>query len=189
MDDRHPPMDPSEAEGRFAEILDEAGLPRFASTFHDPEIHELQLTWDNGFTIHMDLTRDDMEEIDDWERAAILGVESDCCDHEPIHVFVAGSEDDPRTAASSAGPSVVVHRGPPLHPDDHTVHNGIPVTSPSRTLIDCAELMTVDELRVLFARAKEIGLLDSEALRAARTRVEWRPSLAMLDEVIEEFCD
>jgi hypothetical protein len=30
-----------------------------------------------------------------------------------------------------------------------------------------------------FARAREIGLLDPE---------EWRPSLAMLDEVIEEFC-
>jgi hypothetical protein len=27
------------------------------------------------------------------------------------------------------------------------------------------------------------------ALRAARARVEWRPSLAMLDEVLDEFCD
>ncbi len=34
-----------------------------------------------------------------------------------------------------------------------------------------------------------IGLLDPEALRAARGRVEWRPSLTMLDEVIEEFFD
>ena len=48
--------------------------------------------------------------------------------------------------------------------------------------------MTIDELRRLFARARAIGLLDPEALRAARGRVEWRPSLAMLDEVIEEFC-
>jgi hypothetical protein len=44
------------------------------------------------------------------------------------------------------------------------------------------------ELRACFARAREIGLLDPEALRAARARVEWRPSLAMLDEVIDEFC-
>jgi hypothetical protein len=188
MDDRPTPRDPVETERRFAQMLDEARLPRFASTFHDPETHELQFIWHHGLRIHVDLTRDDMEEIDEWERAAILGVDPGCCDHDPIHVFVAGSGDDPRTASSSAGPGVVVHRGPPLHPDDLTVHNGIPVTSPSRTLIDCAEVMTVDELRELFARFQEIGLLDPEALRAARARVEWRPSLAMLDEVIEEFC-
>jgi len=70
-----------------------------------------------------------------------------------------------------------------------TAHKGIPVTSPSRTLIDCAEFMTADELRAAFARADELDLLDPEALRAARARIEWRPSLAMLDEVIAEFCD
>jgi len=94
---------------------------------------------------------------------------------------------DMREEAGSLG-GVVIHRGQPLHPDDVTTHKGIPVTSPSRTLIDCAEFMTVTELRATFARAREIGLLDPEALRAARGRVEWRPSLAMLDEVIREFC-
>ena len=53
---------------------------------------------------------------------------------------------------------VVIHRGPPLHPDDVTTHMGIPVTSPSRTLIDCAEFMTAGELRAAFARARELGL-------------------------------
>jgi hypothetical protein len=105
----------------------------------------------------------------------------------PIHVSVPGSAEDPRGATSI--PGVQIHRGPPLHPDDVMVHNGIPVTSPSRTLIDCAEFMTAAELRATFARAHAIGLLDPEALRAARARVEWRPSLAMLDEVIDEFCD
>ena len=100
---------------------------------------------------------------------------------------VPGSADDPRVATSI--PGVVIHRGPPLHPDDVMVHNGIPVTSPSRTLIDCAEVMTAAELRAAFARAQAIGLLDMEALLAARARVEWRPSLAMLDEVIDEFRD
>ena len=107
-------------------------------------------------------------------------------DREPIHVSVPGSADDPRLDISP--PGVAIHRGPPLHPDDVTLHNGLPVTSPSRTLIDCAEFMTAAELRAAFARAREIGLLDPEALRAARARVEWRPSLAMLDEVIDEFC-
>jgi hypothetical protein len=105
---------------------------------------------------------------------------------DPIDVYVPGSADDPRTATSI--PGVTIHRGPPLHPDDVTTLDGLRITSPSRTLIDCAECMTADELRAMFARAQEIGLLDPEAMRAARARVEWRPSLAMLDEVIDEFC-
>src|SRR3954453_22261458 len=104
----------------------------------------------------------------------------------PIDVLIAGSADDPRTAASI--PGVALHRGPPMHPDDVTTLNGLRITSPSRTLIDCAEFVTATELRAAFARARELGLLDPEAIRAARARVEWRPSLAMLDEVIDEFC-
>jgi hypothetical protein len=105
---------------------------------------------------------------------------------EPIHIIVPGSAQDPRTDTSI--PGIVIHREPPLHPDDVTVIDGLPVTSPSRTLIDCAEFMDADELRATFARAREIGLLDPAALRASRQRVAWRPSLAMLDEVIAEFC-
>jgi hypothetical protein len=105
---------------------------------------------------------------------------------EPIDVYIPESATDPRT--DTAIPGVRIRRGPRLHPDDVTTVNGIPVTSPSRTLIDLAEVVTADELRASFARAREIGLLDPQALRAARARVEWRPSLAMLDEVIDEFC-
>lgn len=105
---------------------------------------------------------------------------------DPIHITVPARATDPR--ADVPVPGVVVHRTPPLHPDDVTVVHGIPVTSPSRTLIDCAEVMDRDELRTLFANAEARGLLDPDALRAARARVEWRPSLSLLDEVIAEFC-
>jgi hypothetical protein len=67
------------------------------------------------------------------------------------------------------------------------VVDGIPVTSPATTLIDLAEVMDRKELRAVFRRARELGLLDIDAVRRARGRVEWRPSLAMLDEVIAEF--
>lgn len=103
-----------------------------------------------------------------------------------VHVTVPARATDPRIDASI--PGIVVHRTPPLHPDDVTTVRGVPVTSPSRTLIDCAEMMDPDELRALFARARANGLLDPSALQATRARVEWRPSLAMLDEVIAEFC-
>jgi hypothetical protein len=188
MNARRKSMDPDEAERRFAARLDEADLPRFASAVHDTELDLLQISWDHGVTLFMDLTREDtMGPIDAEERAVILGLApccEDCCP--PIDVYVPGSAEDPRTDALI--PGARIHRGPPLHPDDMAIHEGIPITSPSRTLIDIAECMDIGELRATFARAREIGLLDPEALLAARGRVEWRPSLAMLDEVIEEFC-
>jgi hypothetical protein len=105
----------------------------------------------------------------------------------PIHVTVPGSAGDPRTQTSPEG--VVVHHVPPLHPDDVTTVNGIPVTTVARTLVDLAECMGKSELRETFEIARRKGLLDIAAVRASRARVEWRPSLATLDEVIDEFDD
>ena len=84
---------------------------------------------------------------------------------------------------------MVAHYTPDLHPDDVCVVGGIPATSPSRTLIDLAEVVSRDELRACLHRARELGLFDSEALAAARQRVEWRPSLRMFDEVLAEFLE
>ena len=106
----------------------------------------------------------------------------------PIHITVPGNPDDPRVPRPSP-PGVIVHYSPPLHPDDLAVVDGIPCTSVARTLVDCAEEMTLDELRELFTNAREMGLLDLEAVRASVGRVEWRPSLAMVHKVIEEFAD
>jgi len=107
-------------------------------------------------------------------------------DHEPIHVTVPGCAGDPRSLPQPP-PGVVIHRVPELHPDDVTVIDGIPCTSIARTLVDMAEMVPRDELRALFARAREMGLLDIEAVKASAGRVEWRPSLAMLYAVIAEF--
>src|SRR4051794_8967566 len=83
---------------------------------------------------------------------------------------------------------MVIHHVPELHPDDVVIlPGGMRVTSPSRTLIDLAEVLDLEDLRAAFESARRHGLLDMEAVRAARSRVEWRPSLAMLDEVIAEF--
>ena len=107
-------------------------------------------------------------------------------DHEPIHVTVPGCAGDPRSAPPPP-PGVVIHHVPALHPDDVTTVDGIPVTSVARTLVDLAEVMSRDELRATFARARELGLLDIEAVKASAARVEWRPSLEMLHEVMAEF--
>ncbi len=103
----------------------------------------------------------------------------------PIHITIPGCASDPREQAALEG--VVIHRVPHLHPDDVTTVGGIPVTSVGRTLVDLAEDTSIDELRAIFATARERGLLDVDAVRASASRVEWRPSLAMLHKVIEEF--
>jgi hypothetical protein len=107
-------------------------------------------------------------------------------DREPIDVILPGDPADPRDVPLPPE-GVVVHRTPPLHPDDVTVVDGIPVTTVARTLIDLAEVLDADELRACFAEARARGLLDPDELAAARSRVEWRPSLAMLDAVIAEL--
>jgi len=106
--------------------------------------------------------------------------------NEPIHITVAGSPSDPRGPISNV-PGVAIHHGPPLHPDDITVVDGLPVTSISRTLVDLAEILQRTELREVVAYATAKGLLDMEAVEASYARVEWRPSLRMLREVMDEF--
>ncbi len=107
-------------------------------------------------------------------------------DYEPIHITIPGSPADPR-AREGTPDGVVAHYTPALHPADTCIVDGIPTTSPSRTLIDLAEVASRDELRAIFHRARGLGLLDPEALAAARERVEWRPSLQMFDDVMGEF--
>ncbi len=104
----------------------------------------------------------------------------------PIHIYVQGESDEPRSAEEAAN-GIVIHRGPPLHPDDVTVVDGIPTTSVARTLIDLAEVCGRDELYRSFLAARERGLLHLDELIAARGRVEWRPSLVLVDEMISRF--
>jgi predicted transcriptional regulator of viral defense system len=106
---------------------------------------------------------------------------------EPIDIYIPASAEDPRSEELLDLPGVTIHRGPALHPEDTAVVNGLPVTSVARTLVDCAECCSATELRALFLSAKERGLLDVEAVRRSRARVEWRPSLAMFDAVFTEF--
>lgn len=128
-------------------------------------------------------------ELPDGRRIPLTGPEAAAYEHliEPVHIAVPASAHDPRNPPDL--PSwIVPHYVPDLHPDDCAVVDGLPCTSVSRTLIDMAEEVDEPELRVLFANARERGMLDAAAMHASRARVEWRPSLAMLDRVIADFC-
>lgn len=109
-----------------------------------------------------------------------------CSSSEPIDITIPGSPDDPR-AQRSAPEGVAIRYAPELHADEVTTVEGIRLTTVARTLIDLAECMSRDELWDAFATARRKGLLDIDDVRASRSRVEWCPSLAMLDEVIAEF--
>ncbi len=61
------------------------------------------------------------------------------------------------------------------------------MTSVSRTLIDLAESMPYYELRECWARARRQGQLHMDAVVASRMRVEWRPSLVVVDRLIAEL--
>lgn len=102
-----------------------------------------------------------------------------------IHVTVPCGPHDPRVPYPPDPPGIVIHRVPALHPDDLDVVDGIPCTSVSRTLIDCAEDATREELRQMLQRAIALGIFDREAMDASLARVEWRPSLAMVREVLD----
>ena len=109
--------------------------------------------------------------------------------HDPaelIHVTVAGSAQDPR-AAVPLPPWGVVHPVPALHPEDVAVVDGLPVTSVARTLVDLAEDCTREELLAAFRAAHARGLLDMAAVERCYARVEWRPSLQMLREVMDQI--
>ena len=108
--------------------------------------------------------------------------------NDPIHITIQGDARDPRSHME-APPGVIIHRSPPLHPDDLDEVDGIPVTSLARTLVDLAEVSDRNELRSYFAEARAQGRLDIGAVRASAGRVEWRPSLPFLYEVIAEFDD
>ncbi len=179
------PLPHDEALLRIIEMLRAHGLRVFEASYYDADEDELVVIWDHGLAVHFDLRGGVIEPLDEADREAIRG-ESLGCECPPMDVVVAGSPTDPRD--EQPVPGVRVHHVPELHPDDVTVFEGLTVTTPSRTLIDLAEVMNRDELRDTFRRAHDRGLLDPGALQASRARVEWRPSLAMLDEVIAEFC-
>jgi hypothetical protein len=57
-----------------------------------------------------------------------------------------------------------VHRSKTLRPEDVTIVGGIPVTTVARTILDCAGLISRDDLERLIGEAEVQGVLDTRAL-------------------------
>ncbi len=98
---------------------------------------------------------------------------------------VAGPLDVAVVRKCGRRPGIRAHRVGTLAEQERTVREGIPVTSPARTLIDLAAVLPARELEQACARAEREGLVERVALEAwvaRRRRHAGTPALrALLD--------
>lgn len=97
----------------------------------------------------------------------------------PIHIIVPGSGRGQR-------PGIIVHRIMKLASDEHTLVDGIPVTSPSRTLVDLAGLLGSREVERAVAAAEREGLITSEELAQLPERYRRHAGIGVLRSLILE---
>jgi very-short-patch-repair endonuclease len=75
----------------------------------------------------------------------------------------------PTRAGRERRRGVRIHRRDALTPDEVTVHRGIPVTTPARTIVDLSRSLKGRRLEQLVDLADERGLIDFDHLRAANS--------------------
>lgn len=102
---------------------------------------------------------------------------------EPVDVTVRG-----RTAGQR--PGIRAYRVAQLDPAERTELNGIPVTTPGRTLLDLAWMLgrrgMVRELEQAVARAERSQLIDGVGLRKVVDRHPGRRGVALLRAIVQE---
>lgn len=98
----------------------------------------------------------------------------------PIDVTVPG-----RRRKSHAG--VRIHNVRALHPDDRTVTDGIPVTSPHRALLDYAEVAQFQQLRLALDAGDRRDLLDGREFEALYDRARGRRGVKPLKAAVAEL--
>ncbi len=74
-----------------------------------------------------------------------------------------------------------------LHPEDRTVHNCIPITTPARTILDLAAQSTTDQLTHLIEEAERKHLLDLAGLDRAIARRPRAAGVARLKAVLATY--
>jgi hypothetical protein len=73
-----------------------------------------------------------------------------------------------------------VHRTTSLEPQDITNIDGLPLTTPTRTLIDLADQLTPHRLERVLHRAEILRILDANAIHARLTALPGRRSRTLL---------
>ncbi len=84
---------------------------------------------------------------------------------------------------------ILLHRSATLSASDVVHHRGIPVTSPARTIVDLADVLTTQALARVVEGAETLRLLDLRALRAAMAANPTRRGHASIAEVLARYLD
>lgn len=64
------------------------------------------------------------------------------------------------TGSAKSVPGILVHRSRTLEPRDITTHEGLPVTTPSRTILDLLDVLPSDRVANVLKRAELQGILN-----------------------------
>jgi very-short-patch-repair endonuclease len=80
---------------------------------------------------------------------------------------------------------ILAHRREKLAPEDSTTHEGIPVTSPIRTLIDEATRLRPMQLEREVNEADKLDRVDPETLREALEHYGGQPGVAPLRAILD----
>lgn len=90
-----------------------------------------------------------------------------------------------RTPADRRRPGVCAHRRPGIRAEDCSEHDGIPITSPVRTLIDQAARLHPLALERSVNEADKRDLVDPEELRAALPKYAGERGVAVLRTLLD----
>jgi transcriptional regulator with AbiEi antitoxin domain of type IV toxin-antitoxin system len=84
-------------------------------------------------------------------------------------------------------PGIQVHRSRMLSPKDFTVHEGIPVTSPARTLLDLSAVVRPHELARAIDRAERLRIFDLTDIAELLDRAKGRRGARALRRAIAAY--
>ncbi|MGM0668412.1 MAG: endonuclease domain-containing protein [Gemmatimonadota bacterium] len=74
-----------------------------------------------------------------------------------------------------SSPEIRIHRLRTLRPDEITLLDGLPITTPTRTLLDLASSLETLELEGALARAERRRVTDREAVASLLAEHRWLP--------------
>lgn len=84
---------------------------------------------------------------------------------------------------------IVIHRTRLIHPDDRTEVDGIPLTSPARTLIDLADVLSDRHLAAAVNEAEVQQTFDLKAIEATLARLPGRRGASRLKRVLAAYTE
>jgi predicted transcriptional regulator of viral defense system len=82
---------------------------------------------------------------------------------------------------------ITIHRSPGLRAEDRAERDGIPCTSPARTLLDLADLVPPRRLVQGIEAAERLGLYDGRAVAEVIDRAAGRPAARRLSSVLAAY--